>query len=67
MTYSIRVTKHFYGPKAVKSYLTNPDTDKRVEFQSHESAQAMCDELDGEVYHTANNESGRPDYKVVRL
>jgi len=71
MPYAIRVTRQFFGPYCKKSYVEQPnsrdDGDERVEFKHRRDAQALVDTLNSVPYHTSHNESGRPEYKVVRV
>jgi hypothetical protein len=66
--YAIRKTRHFFGPKIEKSYVTDGfQDDARAEFKTRAEADALVKQLDQAVYYTAHNESGRPEYKVVRV
>ena len=67
--YAIRITKNFFGPKTVKSYVAGNilNEDIRSEFRFRAEADAIVKLLDAEVYHTSHNESGRPEYRVVRV
>ena len=66
--YAIRQTRHFYGPRTEKSYVLDGFSfDRRAEFKTRAEAQELVEQLDSEVYRTSHNESGRPDYKVVRV
>lgn len=66
--YAIRKIRNFYGPRVEKSYVTDGfDGDRRAEFRTRAEAKAVVQQLDGAVYHTAHNESGRAEYRVVRV
>jgi len=69
--YAIRKTRFFFGPREEKSYVidnfASTSHDVRAEFRVRAAAEAVRQQLDDAVYHTAHNESGRPDYKVVRI
>jgi len=66
--YAIRITRNFYDPRTEKSYLTNSfQNEDRDEFRFKAEANATVELLDSQVYHTAHNESGRPEYAVVRV
>jgi hypothetical protein len=65
MPYAIRMTRQFYGPKTIKSWVT--DNNMRAQFVTRNEAQAVCDALDGEPYHLGHNESSRPDFTPVRV
>ena len=66
--YAIRITRQFFGPRTEKSYLTDGFSgDRRAEFRTRAEADAMVEQLDKAVYYTAHNESGRAEYKVVRI
>lgn len=64
-TYVIRRTREFYGP-SIKRDLVNSDGRGANCFNSPAEARAFIAALDQEVYHTSQNESGRPEYKVLR-
>ena len=65
MTYAINVTRSFYGPRSEKKRLTH---DVLGEWRGGRSeAIAKIKELDGAVYHLANNEASRPAYKMVAI
>lgn len=63
--YVIRQTRSFYGPTTERSLVTG-DNGEALTFGSDAEAKAHIEELDAETYHTAHNESGRPDYSVLR-
>jgi hypothetical protein len=65
--YAIKITRHYYGPRTVKSYVMTDDGQRRAEYATKAEAQAVADELDNAVYYTAHNEYGRADYNVVRI
>jgi hypothetical protein len=66
--YAIRVIRRFYGPTTQKSYLQDPHgRDCAATFKTRAEAAAHVEMLDNEVYYTAHNESGRAEYKVVRV
>lgn len=69
--YAIRITRQFFGQADRKSYVTDgfaPNGDEvRAEFKSKAQAEALKTQLEGQTYYTANNESGAPEYKVVRI
>lgn len=73
MTYAIRITRQYFGPKTVKSYVTDGfaplvnGEEQRAEFRTRAEAESLVGQLNDATYHTAHNESGRPEYKVVRL
>lgn len=66
--YAIRIIQHFFGPSTKKSYVTDGFADdRRAEFRTRAAAQALVDQLDSKVYRTTHNESGRAEYRVVRV
>lgn len=67
--YAIRVIRNYYGPRTVKSYLLSDDprSDARAEYRTRAEALARIEQLDQAVYYTDHNESGRAEYRVVRL
>lgn len=69
--YAIRITRQFFGQADRKSYVTDgfaPNGDEiRAEFKFKAQAEALKAQLEGLPYYTAHNESGAPEYKVVRI
>jgi len=61
----IRQTRSFYGPKTERSLVTG-DSYGAMTFETAQAAEDYITELDDAPYYTANNESGRPEYKVLR-
>lgn len=61
----IRQTRSFYGPKTERSLVTG-DSYGAMTFDSAAEAEAYIEQLDDAPYYTAHNESGRPEYKVLR-
>ena len=65
MTYLVKETREFYGPKKtaelVTDYWGDPET-----FPTREAAQARIAELDAAPYFASHNESSRPEYSVVK-
>lgn len=62
--YVIRQTRNFYGPQTVRSLMTG-DNHNPLIFGTASEARAYITEMESEVYHTAHNESGHPEYKVL--
>jgi hypothetical protein len=74
MPYAIRMTRHYHNAPDRKSYVTDEATlsasectGRRLEFASKAEAIDVAATLDDEVYYTSHDESGRPDYKVVKI
>ena len=66
--YAIRKIQFFFGPTVRKSYVTDGFRgDERAEFKTRAEAEAVCEQLNNEVYYTAHNESGHAEYRVVRV
>jgi hypothetical protein len=63
--YKIRQTRHYYGPRDVKGYVTDERGDD-LTFGTRAAATAAVAEMEEGVYHLSHNESGRPTYRVVR-
>lgn len=63
-TYVIRATRYFYGKKPVRNLVTGDSCNPLI-FCTARDARAYIAEAESEVYHTAHNESGRPEYKVL--
>jgi hypothetical protein len=62
-TFVIRQTRSFYGPKTERSLVTWDN--RALNFKTAAEAEAHIADLEGATYYTANNESGRPEYKVI--
>ena len=60
----IRQTRSFYGPKDERSLVTG-ESYGAITFETREAAQDYIETLDDAPYYTANNESGRPEYKIL--
>lgn len=69
MPYAIRQTRFFHAPEPDRtSYVTDSfKGGARAEWPTRAAAQAVCDQLDAAVYHTGHNESGRAEFRVVRI
>lgn len=66
--YAIRKTQNFFGPSTIKTYVTDGfRADSRAEFATKREALACAYMLDDAAYYTAHNESGRAEYRVVRV
>lgn len=66
--YAITKTRQFFGPRSEKSYVTDGfKNEARAEFRFRAEAEAVVRQLDDAIYYTSHNESGRPEYKVVRV
>ncbi len=63
--FAIRQNKNFYGPETQRSLVTSDDGYALL-FDSKQAAEDHIEMLDDAVYYTSNNESGRPDYAVIR-
>ena len=63
-TYVIRATRHFYGKNPVRNLVTGDSCNPLI-FRTACDARAYIVEAESEVYHTAHNEFGRPEYKVI--
>ena len=69
--YAIRITRQFFGQPDRKSYVTdgfarNGD-EVRAEFKFRAEAEMLKSQLEDQTYYMAHNESGAPEYKVVRV
>lgn len=64
--YNVTVTRHFYGPYVRKSSVLDERTGEPKTYATKAAAQTDIDELEDGIYYTDHNESGRPDYKIVR-
>jgi hypothetical protein len=60
----IRMTRSYYGPKTERSLVTG-DSYGALTFETAADAKAYIADLNKATYYTANNESGRPEYKVI--
>jgi len=67
--YVIRTTHFFYGPREEKG-LFHDFYDGGMDpltFDTREEAQEYVERLESGVYYLKNNESSRPNYKVVTI
>ena len=64
ITFVIRQTRSFYGPKTERSLVTGHSYGA-LTFATAAEAEAHIAGLDKATYCTAHNESGRPEYKVT--
>jgi hypothetical protein len=65
--YAVLITHNYYGPTRRSDAARMDDGRANVlEFDARSEAQAWIDEVDGGIYVTGNNESGRPDYTIVK-
>ena len=62
----IRKTRHFFGPRTQKSFLNDEDG-RELRFSTRAAAQAHIEACQEERYYLSHNESGWPDYKIVRV
>ncbi|WP_407496474.1 hypothetical protein [Pseudooceanicola sp. MF1-13] len=65
MTYQIKETREFYGPKKETGVLRDHFGDP-LTFSDRAAAKAEIDRMDAEVYYLAHNESARPTYRIVK-
>ena len=67
--YAIRIIRNFYGPKTVKSYVTDNYSENgiKTEYRFRAEAESIVKMLNEETYFTAHNESSRPEYHIVRV
>ena len=64
-SYSIYVTRHWYGPRNTVGYATDERGEVRS-WPSWEAARAERDRLDAQVYELAHGECSRPTYEIRR-
>ena len=62
--YYILQTQNFYGPKQVRSLVSN-DQQTAPWTGSYAEAKAEIAERDGCIYYTAHGEAGRSELKIV--
>jgi len=67
MTHVIKSIRSFYGPTTKTSLVKNDENGMARKFESAAAAREYIKTLEAEVYHTAHNESGRPEYKVSAI
>ncbi len=65
MTYQIKETREYYGPKTETRTLCDYFGEALV-FADRDAAAAKVAELDAAPYTAAHAEAGRPSYKIVK-
>lgn len=63
--YNIKITRHYYGPRDVKSYVMHPQYDgERMTYATKREALAAV--KDAEPKELGSNESSYPTFTVIR-
>lgn len=63
--YVIRQTRTYYGPAETKSLVLRDDGQHALTFATLREAREWIDGANSERYYQANNEYGRPEYKIL--
>ena len=63
MTYVITATHHMYAPARDVTDIAGGDGAPAI-YGTRAEAQAALDDIEGAVYYTRYNETGRPTYRI---
>ena len=67
MMYGVRITRHYYAPRANETDWARDHRGDRMEFDSRDIARAWIVMVESRVYYTGHGESGRPTMRTRKI